>query len=350
MEELKELYQPKNILFRDEEISDISEKIKLYKDKRFVTNFIIYGGSGSGKTTIVQKIMEGSTSDFIYFSCANIQSSKRIFRRLYNAEFSKIIEKFQREPKIIIFDEINKVRDLTEFFDDINTFYRKVQSPIILITNRQDINKKMPDDCRLTLFFEKVFLKSYSVTQIKQILESRLKEAEENRGCKVDILREDIEGAINFISSLAHHQGSIRLAFRLLNECVEMDNFSIEFLEKVFAKIQREELYSWFNTLNETEKVVIKGLVEIPLSKQSFGKIPLEIEYSELAQYLFKNTPIQSSSRLSQILWKFQYEYVIIKTRDEWLGRSGGKRKIISLVSSENFKTLLKIIFPEEYS
>lgn len=341
MEELTEVYKPRKILFRDEEVNELKERIRFYKEKKIVTNIIIHGGSGSGKTTIINAITD-ETQDCLYLSCANTQSSKKIFRKLYNSEFSKIIERFKQEPKIFIFDEINKIKDLTEFFDDINTFYRQVQSPIILITNRQDINKKMPDDARLTLFFEKIFFKSYNALQIKEILKERLKEARENG----KIVPEIPEGAFSFISALAISQGSIRLAFRLLNEAIESEKFSVEDIEKDFARIQREEVLCWIETLNETEKMVLKGLIEIPLSHQYDNKFINEVEYSELAKYLFEKTPIKTSARLSQILWRFQYDDIVIKTKDIWLGRAGGKRKVISIISEEMFATLLGIFFP----
>jgi hypothetical protein len=128
---------------------------------------------------------------------------------------------------------------------------------------------------------------------------------------------------------------------------VESNNFSKDFIELSFAKVQREEVNSWIETLNETEKMVLRGLVEIPLSHEVGGKIPYNISYSELAEYLFKNTDIKSSARLSQILWRFEFDDIIIKTKNQFLGRAGGKKKIISIISEETFKNLVNIIFPE---
>jgi len=174
--ELSEEYIPKDILFRDAQIKQIRDVFLNYQRIGMGTNLLIQGVTGSGKTTIIKKITEKENNS-IYISCLDKKTTHEVLKSLFNIKIrnqsevlQKIVKKLLEDPKILIIDEIDKVRDFTNLMNDLNFIYRKTMIPIIIITMKRNILQKMPLDVIKTLFFERVSLPSYNANELKCIL------------------------------------------------------------------------------------------------------------------------------------------------------------------------------------
>jgi archaeal cell division control protein 6 len=344
MKELSESYEPKTILFREEEIKEIKEIHEFFERDSSVKNKIVQGGTGSGKTTITKRIFRECNKDndiSIFISCADLKTSKKVFKKIYSGSFSEAIEKFRKEPKIMVFDEINKLNNIEEFFDDLNTFYRETGCPIVLITNRTDLTKKMKQDAYQTLHFSIVLFKPYNALQIKEILKNRIDEAKLSGNFQGDIP----EDVIPYISALVGNDGSLRDARDLLNTTISSKEFSQESIKKNYTKMQTNEAFSWIDSLNETEKAVLKEMISICLSHETDEGIPDNVSYRELVLNFTKKYG-RKPQRVSQIIKKFEEEF-FIESKDNWLGRSGGKNKILKFSSESDFGLLIEKFYPD---
>lgn len=335
MEELSDSYSPKKILFRDEQIQKIQEVYE-YFSKDGSSNKIIIGSTGSGKTATIKKTLQKLDSkSYSYLSCGDMQTSKKIFRKLANGlPFDLAIEKFKKEKKIIIFDEINKVRDITQFFDDMNTFFRETGCSFIVITNKVNIRRKMHDDAKRTLWFSDVKFPPYNSLQIKEILVQRIQEAKENAKAIPEIPEETIP----YIAALASNEDySMRLALKIFYNSIIKKEFSKEQIEKVFNEIQTRERLSWIDSLLQNEKNLLAFMISIILEKNE-NKI-----FNEELRSKFQTF---SKQRLSQILSKFE-DLDLIKSEIVW--EAGLKNKVISFQSKEDIDALINYFESEGY-
>lgn len=330
IEELSEEYLPEIILHRDEQLNQIKEIFQNFKKNKIGTNAIIFGVTGSGKTTIIKKIIKDE-GNAIYVSCDETNTAFKTIKSFLNINSKTLqevlqltIKELKKSPKIIILDEVDKVSRAEEFsklMSNLNTIYRKTMIPIILITLRRDIISLMKSDVRKTLFFDKINLPSYNAIELKDILQSRIK----NLKLELD------EGTIMYISALAGQQGSARLLMNMALRCLQKDNFSKDFIEESYKQLMKEDWLDFVHDINNTEKEFLRNLL-------IFCEDEKEISAEEI-----ENKMGLSCSRISQLINTFE-KYAIIKSWHENLGRRGGRKRIIKFSSKEVYEELDKII------
>lgn len=329
--ELSDDYLPEIVLHRDKQIKEIKQVFKNFKKFEMGTNLIILGVTGSGKTTIIKRIIQDENSS-IYVSCAETQTPFKTIKAICNLNIKthgelleKTIEKLRKNPKILIIDEFDKVKNLNQLSNDLNTIYRKTMIPIILITLKRNIIEQMPSDVRKTLFFEKVKLPSYNANELKDILESRLNLIEKG-------LFNFDKCAINYISAIASRQGSARVLMNLTLRCLQKNNFSQKFIEEVYKDMMAEDWVDFVNDINETEKEFLRLLLERCDDKKEVTSEILERGMGGL-----------TSARISQLINAFE-RYSAITSRHENLGRAGGRRRFVKFTTKEIYKELNKMV------
>ncbi|GAI40193.1 unnamed protein product, partial [marine sediment metagenome] len=144
-------------------------------------------------------------------------------------------------------DEIDKIKNINQLANDLNTIYRKTMIPIIIISLRRNIVEQMTSDVRKTLFFERIKLPSYNALELKDILKSRIKMIEKK-------LPGFDEGTINYISAIAARQGSARVLMNITLKCLQKNNFTKKFIEQIYMEMMKEDWVDFVNDINETEK------------------------------------------------------------------------------------------------
>lgn len=329
--ELSDDYLPEIVLHRDKQIKEIKQVFKNFKKFEMGTNLIILGVTGSGKTTIIKRIIQDENKS-IYISGAETQTPFKTIKAICNLNIKthgelleKTIEKLKENPKILIIDEVDKVKNLNQLSNDLNTIYRKTMIPIILITLKRNIIEQMPSDVRKTLFFEKVKLPSYNANELKDILESRLNLIEKG-------LFNFDKCAINYISAIASRQGSARVLMNLTLRCLQKNNFNQKFIEEVYKDMMAEDWVDFVNDINETEKEFLRLLLERCDDKKEVTSEILERGMGGL-----------TSARISQLINAFE-RYSAITSRHENLGRAGGRRRFVKFTTKEIYKELNKMV------
>lgn len=269
LKELTEFYIPERILHREQQLNEIREVFKRFKEYGTAKNILIQGFSGTGKTASINKILSEQTNSFIYVSGAQQITAHQVLRAITDMTFttrerllSEAIRKFRQDPHVIIIDEINKLKRQEEIrwlFNDINTLYRETGCPIILITNMREILKIPDHDAIRTLFFRVVEFKPYDALQIREILEDRINLIKAKYGKEIN-LPEDF---LPFVSAAAikESEGSARLALLLTQECILTNNFSQEYIKQILTEMKQSEWEQFIVDLPEVERKFLSLLL-----------------------------------------------------------------------------------------
>jgi len=331
LEELTINYNPEEILHREEQIKKILNVFETFKNNGIGSNILIQGSSGCGKTLVIKNIIQklGNT----VYGCGSLTKSsfktlKSMFDIKCNTEgtlLMKIIEGLKKSPKIIIIDEINKINDLTNLFNNLNTIYREISCPIILITNNRNIFHQMPEDARLTLFFERVEFPPYNALELYDIINQRLSLI---KNVKLNIP----EGQLRKICAIAVKDSSARTLLILTFRCALNNDFSDKNIERVIKNLHEEEWRDFLNNLKKTEKDFLINLLDLQTTKK-------EMYPSDFTKLMKDFTP----SRISKLITYFE-DYGIIESKYKNLGRAGGRMRAIKFISPEVFDKINELM------
>lgn len=336
--ELTENYLPSRFLYREEQIQKIETTFKIFNESKNPMNLIIFGCTGAGKTSIVSMVMK-KYSNHIYVSCSPYNSLNKLLRHMTGLSYHSnsdlqvnFIKKMKANPKILVLDEINKIRDFKEFCEFLNILYREVYIPIILITNKWNLIEDIPEDARLTLCSDRADFGAYKADQIQEILKDRL-----------SLIKDKIEvddGALSCISAftVSKHLSSVRVALDVLRKCIIKKDFSQQHIIDQFKNVQKQDWLSFIYKLNDTEKQYLHIILDL-LEKDK------EISLQTVNELL----PSITMRRISQITDNFK-EYGLLSTRYLNRGRAGGDSKIIyfSEKNKKDKEELLEILYPND--
>ena len=313
----KDPYQPNKIIAREKQIEEIKFVFNIFKTKKAAVNRVVQGYTGSGKTATINFITSQEKENIIYVSGIDYGSSHSILNFMNNSNYknkyeikNKLIEKLKKNPKVIIIDEIHKVRDYHSLLQDINSIYRSCYVPFILITNKINFIEEMEEDVRKTLFPEKIEFPSYNAVELREILQERIGLAEVR-------LSEEIQSYI--CARAAKYGGSARTVLDLAHLCVISGKQTREFIDEHLGKMED----NWTDILNKipsSEKEVLKKIIEV-----------CELKGKATIQDIWTPGNGISLSSLSQIITTFQNNYGIIKTKEVNKGRSGGRSRLIEI-------------------
>ena len=329
------------MLFREAQIDTIKQTFSHFKKFGMASNLIVMGVTGGGKTMAVKKTIQ-EESNFIYASCLDHNSIHKLLKAITGANKHSIsdlqsifISQMKKDPKILIIDEIGKIKDIEEISNILNAIYRSAGIPIIIITNKWTFVEEMPDDARLTLFFNKVEFASYNALQLKEILKERINIIKNKHQ-----IPEVREGALEYISGnvIKRHFGSARVAIQILSACIYNSDFSQKFIDKKMEDIEDQDWRNFIYTLSDTEKKFFETIIELSENKEEI--IPSDIT----------NLMDVSPERVSQMITYFASYGVIragvIKAEYKNLGKMGGRYRVITFPKPEYRKKLMKILKP----
>jgi len=338
IKELTEYYEPEKILHRKEQLSAIELVFSNFKKFNMASNLLIQGVTGSGKTTVINKAIKNNQekgNGIIFVSGAETKTSFKTLKAIFDLNFSTIervltegAKNLKRKPQIIIIDEVNKIKDCNNLFNDLNTIYRSTQCPIILITNKRTIIDTMPDDARLTLLFDKVNFQAYNALEIKDILKARLK--------LVKNIPKVPEGALSKISAYASKQGSARVGLQIALKCLLSKNYTEKYIDSLYKNLEREDWMAFVNGLMATERNFLDSLIYLSEKKQA-------IRHAHIIEYMKTLSP----SRISQLITTFE-DYGVLITEYRNLGRGTGRFRTIRFVSEELKDNIDAVLYPEK--
>lgn len=342
LRELTEAYAPERVCHRDEQIREISNLFQSFKDHQteMCSNLLIQGFSGTGKTTVISHILKENPGTFFFASGADCQTAFSLFKGLFNISgstlehiFVRVKEELKKTPRIIIVDEINKLRNLNEikiFFDKLNSLYRETLCPIVIITNKRGLMGLMPDDARLTFHFERIDFNPYEYQEICDILKDRIRLIQ-SRHSEIQTKDEDLMYLSVFVQQ--NFDGSVRSALNLVRKCIIANDFSEEALRSSCEKIVMEDWTRELKTLSFHQRKFLIHLCFL-VNESSNGEVKFQRFVEEL-EY--------SPGRISQILSFFE-NFGIIKSKNINRGRAGGNSRFISFASPRHYKIIKEVL------
>lgn len=339
LREFTEGFIPDKVLHREEQIKKLSDVFNNFKSMGMASNLLIQGFSGSGKTLSVKKVLQKNDPQkgyHVLVSGSQTNTAFKLIRSIFDVNsvtieraLSEGIIKFQANPKIIIIDEINKLKNGTELrilFDLLNTFYRETECPIILITNKRGIVGLMPDDARLTLMFERVEFKSYDATQLTEILTARMNSIyKKNPNMKIP------EGRIEFIGALAFRDldSSARAGLKIIKKCLLNNDFSDNVIKEAIKGIHEEDWREYWGRFSTNQKKLFELLVRVM-------EFPKKIPYSDILKfYKTKYDP----STISKLVDSIEETNIVVSEYQN-KGRAGGNKKFISFNTKDHYEKI----------
>lgn len=322
--QLMEEYIPEKIYHRDSQVMEMRAVFKRFKETGMGTNLAIMGVTGSGKTTITRKVIDEEDNS-IYVNCNETKTPFKTLQAICGAQvktqsavLGKCVESLKEKPRVIVLDELDKIKNLAALMNDLNTLYRKTMVPIIVITCKRDIIKQMPSDVRKTLFFHKISLPAYNAFELRDILDDRISKLK----FKVDKLDESKRAVMCAISA---NQGSARVLINLLIRCIQTDDYTQEYIEHVYQEMIKEDLFNFIGDLNDCERDFLALLVESCDYKQKVSSAQLEKEMKV------------SPGRITQLLNTME-KYGVVQSDYINKGRGGGRQRFAKFTNKEYYE------------
>ncbi|MEM1688616.1 MAG: AAA family ATPase [Candidatus Anstonellales archaeon] len=220
-------YLPSNLPYREKEIEIISKYLERFDQGEQMPNIIIYGPTGSGKTSVIKYIIRHRSFkniDVVYLNARLYNTSYKILSKVTDDEeklgypISYFIARLKNRSKnlVLVIDEADFVRDIDDLLYTLSRIDDgfNISIAMILITNSIQLKSKLDPRTLSSLNDIELFFKPYSAEQLKDILKTRVEMAIDG---EYDI------GAIAKIAALATAEsGDARYALKLLSRALEI--------------------------------------------------------------------------------------------------------------------------------
>lgn len=327
MIELTTQYIPDDILHRKEQSTTLLNVFKNFDERGMASNLILLGTTGSGKTALINNILKNK-NNAISGSAAIHKTTFKVLKGMFDIKcntegslISKVIENLKLKPRVVVIDEINKLSDPMNLFNNLNTIYRETNCPIILITNKRETLYTIPEDAKRTLFFERIEFPPYNAIELYDIIKQRV---DRIRNYAIDFPEEQLRK----ICAIVSKDSSARTLLMITHRCAMANDFSDKYINKVLSDLREDDWREFIVTLRPSHKDFLNILLDL----QTCGK---EIKPAEIIELMKDFTP----SRISQLITYFE-ENGVIKTEYKNKGRAGGRTRIIKFASQEIFHDL----------
>jgi cell division control protein 6 len=289
---------PENILHRDEEQKKVTQSLIPLLKKSRPSNLLVYGKPGTGKTLVVKKILNkiqerAKEKSFpIELVYANSKEETTLYGLLVkfgrqlglttqkdlpstglsiSEVFNRIISTIEKNSlnTVFVVDEIDYLAELVSktgkdvFYSLTRANERLKKGSLTLVGISNDLTFKERLDPRVlsSLSEEEIVFTNYSVGQIKEILEERI---------KVAFISTAIEqAAINLCAAMAGQEhGDARRAIDLLRVAGEIaereqaDSIKEEHIRKASLKMEEDKETTALNSYPLHEKLLILAVMK----------------------------------------------------------------------------------------
>ena len=274
-EPLSANYFPDKVIDRDEEISRLLSSME-------ITNTLLFGSSGVGKTLILKKAIEEYNSinrKAIYIDCSLYQTTNAIFQEILFSLGSIVSSKSNYDLTKRLKSKINHLGikviaclDHFEYLKEVETLNRLLSLGIglVIVAQSKDSLKRLDRRVRSTIinFIE---VKSYTPEQTFKILLNRAQEALAEYTYSEETIRKIAESS----------KGNISFALNLLKTlAIKAENEGKDSIDDIELDIQTdcpdeklsEDERILLQILEEKKALPAGKLFELYLHKASFPK------------------------------------------------------------------------------
>lgn len=335
LEIFDEDYVPKELLFRDREIEEFKKLFDEFEKTKRGANYMIYGYTGTGKTAVISKVSETYKEQSIYISGAEIRTSLSMINQISKSRnlnpaiiISECIRILKENPKVLIIDEMNDLKDPNNLFDYLDAIWRATHIPIIFISNNQKLALSIPDDAIKTLMIRRINLSSYNAVEMKEIINERLKLLEEFK------TNDEIEGFVNRVSAYAAQSKSAKVGLFIIKEALIKKDFTAELFDKTLEKLDLQDFEGYFKSLTIQQKEVIRIILERASPQTG-------IQLKEI--YKHPSFSKRHPSRISQIIKDLEITDNLLTKEYVGLGKGRGMIAIVKFMTPEYYKIMFEM-------
>jgi len=369
-------FQPKSILFRDNQIKQIALILAPALRGERPSNLFLYGKTGTGKTLSIHwvrgelmkrmKKESGFKLKIEYINCKLKKVSDTEYRILAeiirklggdvpdtglptHAVYSKFIEIIDQEKQLIIlvFDEIDQaVKKISNDFlynlTRLNSELSKSQICVVGISNNLTFLDEIDPRVKSSLSEEEIVFPPYNAPQLQDILKSRAKDA-----FRENILQEGVIAKCSAYAAREH--GDARRALDLLRvagELAERDNskkIKFQHIDEANNKIEKDKILDIVASEPRQFQFVLFAIIE--LSGKNKGTPFFTGDVYNFYRELCKKTNLEvlTQRRVSDIIQEFDM-LGIINVRIISKGRGGRMREIKLAINDNILEGVKKII------
>jgi len=382
-------YQPKNILYRDEQIKQIASILAPVLRGERPSNLFLYGKTGTGKTLSIQYVRENllrrikDKPDFKlrieYLNCKLKKVSDTEYRILaelikklgekvpvtglptetvYN-KFIDIIDK-EKQLVVLILDEIDQtIKKISDDFlytlTRINSELSKAQLCVVGISNDLTFLDNIDPRVKSSLSEEEIVFPPYDAIQLTQILNKRAEEV-----FKEKVLQEGVVEKCAAFAAREH--GDARRALDLLRiagELAERDRSEkiiLKHIDQANSKIERDKILDVVKSEPKQFQIVLYAIIKLSQGNKNFQTSLINKKqknsiftgevYNLYQDLCLKNKfEVLTQRRVSGIIQEFDM-LGIINVKVISKGR-GGRMREIKLAITENITEKTKKIIEE---
>jgi archaeal cell division control protein 6 len=366
---LQSSHTPHEILYRDDEQKRVMQALLPLAKRARPSNLLVYGKTGTGKTLVVRdtlkKIQEHPKLQTfpirILYSNAKEESTPSGLLVSFGRQlgfgleledelpstglsigsiFNKLINVIKKESlkAIFVIDEIDDLvktkhtqeTDVLYLMTRANTRTEQGFISIIGISNVLDFKEKLDPRVVSSLSEEEIVFKPYTVSQIKKILSSRIKEAFVNDTVE--------EAALNLCSAIAGQEhGDARRAIDLLRVAGELAEregsmtVTEEYVRNASIKMEEDKDATSLNSLPLHQKILTLAVMRA--NGSTTGEIYLT--YKSLCKTIRQKELTQR--RATQILGELE-ESTLITGKIISQGIHGRTKKYSTTIPPEKIK------------
>lgn len=323
-------YTPDQMPHRENEIKRITKTLAPALSKQRVSNLIVYGKTGTGKTSTIRNVINklnefakknNSATEAIHMNCRACNTKYRLLVKclqefypdiaqtgwsasvLYDKLLKKVDE--MEMSLIIVLDEIDMVHDLSDtmyLLSRSNDQMQKGRISVVGITNNLIFKENIDPRTKSSLCEDEMIFPPYNAEQIKDILLQRVPMA-----FKENVVQ---DAALSLASAYAaQSNGDARYALRLIKKAGEMaDELEEKTVTDTHVKmakdtVEEDIIEDVIITLPEHQQVVLYALADLNLTggeaKKLLSEESIDMHFSgevynkyvKLCKHLFKQEP-----------------------------------------------------------
>ena len=369
-------FQPKDILFRDEQVKQIALILAPALRGERPSNLFLYGKTGTGKTLSMQWIREelmkrvktesGVRLRIKYINCKLKKVSDTEYRILAEivrkfggeipdtglptqAVYSRFVDIIDKEKQLVvlIFDEIDQaVKKISNDFlynlTRLNSELSKSQICLVGVSNDLTFLDELDPRVKSSLSEEEIVFPPYNAIQLQEILKKRAEQAFKEKVLEAGIISKCAAYA-------AREHGDARRALDLLRvagELAERDNskkVKLIYIDEANSKIEKDKILDIVRSEPKQFQLVLSSIIKLfeRDKKEAFFTGDIYNLYQSMCEQ--SKTEILTQRRVSDIIQEFDM-LGIINVRVISKGRGGRMREIKLAITKDILEKVKEII------
>lgn len=301
---LSEVYVPDAIIARDNQMTELLHTAKyVFSSGIHYPTVLVLGPSGSGKTVTVKYIAKAALTfaaeknrdvRYVYVNCRAMSETKVLLsaleqlgapenllrwlrgssKRDYYEAFMREIEK-ENSPVILVFDEIESIRDPNDFLYFFSRELPSVTRVLICISNMMDFETTLDMKVRNSFLPRHIYFDQYTADELEKILAHRAQLALTPGSVE--------EGVLQFLATIAAREGgNARYAIKLLREAANLailrggDKVTLQDAREAVRSVEVRETVEALRTLQLHSQLLIAAISALEVANRSIEK-PVKI-------------------------------------------------------------------------